>query len=162
MTTHDPSLPAASPVMPALTGEAMVLQILKVADLLTRIGDSKVFGKDLTQAQFNVLMVLKRHDGRAVSQKDILENLVSTKGNVSIHVTNLTRMGYIRKKTSPLDARMQEIRLTAKGRRILSELEPRYEEHLQAITRNLASTQVEGVMALLGQLQDRCLSDLNP
>ena len=118
MSATDPAVSHASqaPDVSTPSGEATVMQILRVADLLTRIGDAKVFGKELTQAQFNLLMVLKRHDGVGVSQKDILANLVSTKGNVSIHVTNLTRMGYIRKRVAVDDGRRHELTLTAKGR----------------------------------------------
>jgi DNA-binding MarR family transcriptional regulator len=155
LESHAPSSAIAAP-----TGESMVLQILKVADLLTRIGDAKVFGKELTQAQFNVLMVLKRHDDVGVSQKDILANLVSTKGNVSIHITNLTRMGYIRKRTSREDARMHVLRLTAKGYRVLAELEPRYERHLQAITGDLSPKPLAVSMALLDEFQARCRATL--
>jgi DNA-binding MarR family transcriptional regulator len=142
-------------------GEATVLQVLRVADLLTRIGDSKVFGKELTQAQFNVLMVLKRHGAGGLSQKDILENLVSTKGNVSIHISNLSRMGYIRKKTSQVDSRMNVITLTAKGKRVLDDLEPRYVQHLKEITGDLPNKDAEAAMAVLTYLQERCNATLN-
>jgi len=160
MTTY--KLPVESLCSPQFEdiGEAMVFQVLRVADLLTRIGDSKVFGKELTQAQFNVLMVLRRHGDRAVSQKDILEKLVSTKGNVSIHITNLSRMGYICKKTSKADSRMNEVRLTAKGRRILTILEPMYVEHLREITDDLPRQQIEAALALLKRLQEKCQDTL--
>ena len=149
------------PTSEADIGEATVLQILRVADLLTHIGDSKVFGKDLTQAQFNVLMVLKRHGNGGISQKDISENLVSTKGNISIHMTNLARMGYIRKKTSKADNRMNEITLTAKGRRILDDLEPKYIRHLKEITDDLPTKQAEMAMEVLDYLHDKCSTTLN-
>lgn len=137
-------------------GEATVVQILRVADLLTRIGDSKVFGKDLTQAQFNVLMVLKRHGTGGMSQKDILGSLVSTKGNVSIHITNLASMGYIRRKTSKADSRMNEITLTVKGMRILADLEPKYVQHLTKITADLHPEQAALTLELLKNLQKKC------
>jgi MarR family 2-MHQ and catechol resistance regulon transcriptional repressor len=137
-------------------GETTVLQILRVADLLTRIGDSKVFGKELTQAQFNILMILKRHGQNGMSQKEIMGYLVSTKGNVSIHITNLARMGYVRKKTSKIDSRRNVITLTAKGRRMLQELEPRYIRHLREITDDLPREQAESTIALLNQLMGKC------
>ncbi len=137
-------------------GEVTVLQILRIADLLTRIGDSEVFGKELTQAQFNILMILKRHGQKGMSQKEIMEYLVSTKGNVSIHITNLSRMGHIRKKTSKIDSRMNVITLTARGRRILEELEPKYIRHLREITDNLPREQAESTIALLNELMGRC------
>jgi DNA-binding MarR family transcriptional regulator len=137
-------------------GESAVIHILKVADLLTRIGDSKVFGKELTQPQFNVLMVLKRHGNGGISQKYILEKLVSTKGNVSIHITNLANMGYIRRKTSKADSRMNEITLTAKGKRILADLEPKYVQHLTRITADLLPEQADLTLELLKNLQKKC------
>jgi DNA-binding MarR family transcriptional regulator len=141
--------------------EATVLQILRVADLLTRIGDAQVFGKALTQAQFNVLMVLQRQGTRGgISQKDILEKLVSSKGNVSIHITNLSRMGYVRKRTSKRDSRMNVITLTAAGKRILDELEPKYVAHLEEITGDLSDKDAETVTGILSHLQERCNSAL--
>jgi DNA-binding MarR family transcriptional regulator len=140
----------------ANAGEATVLLILRIADLLTRIGDSKVFGKELTQAQFNILMILKRHGQNGMSQKEILEYLVSTKGNVSIHITNLARMGHIRKKTSRIDGRMSVVSLTAKGKRILGKLEPEYIRHLREITDDLPHEQAESTIALLNALMGRC------
>ena len=137
-------------------GETTVLQIVRIADLLARIGDTKVFGKEVTQAQFNILMILKRHGQNGMSQKDIMEYLVSTKGNVSIHITNLGRMGYIRKKTSKIDSRMNVITLTAKGRRILGELEPKYIRHLRELTDDLPREQAESTIALLNELMGRC------
>jgi DNA-binding MarR family transcriptional regulator len=143
------------------SGEATVLIILRIADLLTRIGDSKVFGKVLTQAQFNILMILKRHGQSGMSQKAILEHLVSTKGNVSIHITNLARMGHIRKKTSRLDGRMNVVRLTAKGKRMLGALEPKYLRHLKEITDQLPSKQTEAAMEVLNYLHDKCTMTLS-
>ncbi len=142
-------------------GEATVVQILRVGDLLTRIGDSKVFGKDLTQAQFNILMILKRHGEEEMSQKDILANCVSTKGNVSIHMTNLTHMGYVRRKTSKVDSRINVITLTAKGRRILAELEPKYVQHLKKITDDLPFKQAETAIKILDRLRGKCEDSLS-
>ena len=137
-------------------GEKTVLQILRVADLLTRVGDSNVFQKELTQAQFNVLMILKRHGDGGMSQKDIREKLVCSKGNVSIHTANLARMGYVRKQTSKRDSRVNVITLTAKGRRVLAHLEPGYLQQLNDVTRDLPREQAERVVECLAHLEAKC------
>jgi DNA-binding MarR family transcriptional regulator len=142
-------------------GETTVLQILRVADLLTRIGDTRVFHQELTQAQFNVLMILKRLGDDGMSQKDIREHLVCTKGNVSIHITNLTRMGYIRKRISKADSRVNVITLAAKGRRILAHLEPRYLQHLSQITKDLPREEAQRVVTLLSHLEATCEAELS-
>lgn len=137
-------------------GEYTVIQILRVADLLTRIGDSKVFGKELTQPQFNILMILKRHGNGGISQKEILEKLVSTKGNVSIHISNLRNKGYIRRRLSKEDSRFNVITLTPKGERILAELEPKYIQQLRTITDDLPREQAETTIALLDRVVNKC------
>jgi DNA-binding MarR family transcriptional regulator len=142
-------------------GEATVLQILRVADLLTRIGDLKLFGKTLTQPQFNILMILKHYGQDEMSQKEIMEYLVSTKGNLSIHVKNLVLMGHIRKRTSKVDTRMNTITLTAKGKRVLAALETKYIEHLQKITNKLSSSKARVTLEVLDYLHDRCTAELH-
>lgn len=141
-------------------GEATLLKILRVADLLIRIGDTKVFGKDLTQAQFNILMILKRIGGREVSQKEIVEKIVSTKGNVSIHIANLVRQGYIRKKVSNRDSRMNSIILTAKGKQALERLEPLYLYHIKQITEGLPHKQTQQALDILEHLHQQCCAAL--
>ena len=136
--------------------EGAVLAILRVADLMTRIGNAKVFGKQLTQAQFNVLMVLKRNDNGGMAQKEILENLVSSKGNLSIHISNLAKMGLICKKISPRDSRMHEITLTDAGRELLAELEPLYMQHLNEISRVFPPDDAAKVKEVLGRIEEKC------
>ncbi|MFO7821687.1 MAG: MarR family transcriptional regulator [Lentisphaeria bacterium] len=136
--------------------EAAVLEILRVAELMTRIGNAKVFGKKLTQAQFNVLMVLKRHNKVAMSQKEILTNLISTKGNLSVHISNLTKMGLVRNQVSPCDSRMHEITLTEAGHEILNELEPLYMQYLNEITRGFLRDEAEKLLQVLGCIEEKC------
>ncbi|MFW6152437.1 MAG: MarR family winged helix-turn-helix transcriptional regulator [Verrucomicrobiota bacterium] len=136
--------------------ESLVLQVIRVADLLTRVGDARVFGEKLTQPQFNVLMILKRHGREGMSQKDIADYLVWTKGNVSIHVTNLVRMGYVRRKSSRSDARANVITLTARGRRVLADLEPRYMEQIERLSENLPSQQARTAIEVLSKLGGKC------
>ncbi len=145
-------LPARDEQIP----ESLVLQVIRVADLLTRVGDARVFGEKLTQPQFNVLMILKRHGRDGMSQKDIADYLVWTKGNVSIHVTNLARMGYVRRKSSKSDARANVITLTPKGRRILSELEPKYMEQIKRLSETLPRKQAGTAIEILSNLGGKC------
>ncbi len=143
------------------TGEATILNILRAADLMTRIGDSKVFGRELTQAQFNILMILKRHGQNGMSQKEIAAYLVTTKGNISIHTGNLARTGYIRRRVCRSDGRMHRITLTEKGAKILARLEPAYLEHVRKVTDGLPRKQAESTVRFIARLVERCSSILN-
>ncbi len=137
-------------------GEITVIQILKVADLLLRIGDAHVFTGDLSQAQFNILMILKRYGKDGMSQKDILSRRVSTKGNLSIHITNLLKKSYITRRISKTDNRLHEIRLAAKGRRLLEKLEPKYFKKIRELTDELSEGAAAKTLLLLTHLQAKC------
>jgi len=141
--------------------ETAVLYILRVADMLNRLGDTRVFGKEISQAQFNILMILKRHGQEGMSQKEILANLVSTKGNVSIHIRNLLKKGYVLKKTSKHDGRLHVIKLSARGRRILESVEPKYLEQLRVVVEDLPASQAETLVDLLEGLRLNCARALD-
>ncbi len=141
--------------------EAVLLEILRVSDLLARVGNSTIFSKGLSMAQFNILMVLRRRGGDGMSQKQIVENLLTTKGNVSIHMKNLTDAGLVRRRVSKHDGRMHVVTLTAKGNRILESLEPQYLAQIETLTKGLPAAEVDTTLNLLAQIRDTAAATLN-
>ena len=95
-----------------------------------------------------------------MSQKQIMENLVTTKGNVSIHVSNLSKSGYIRKRTSKHDGRMQVITLTPKGKRILERLEPIYLAQVEKIMNRFSKQEIKTTLATLAKFRTICDEEL--
>ncbi|OVE75572.1 hypothetical protein BVX97_04080 [bacterium E08(2017)] len=136
--------------------EASVIEVIKLADLLSRIGNKDIFGKSLSQAQFHYLMVIKREDANGVSQKLIQDSLATTKGNISIHTAKLIAKGLIRRKTSNKDARYNVVTLTAKGRNTLEELEPKYVTKMKELTSQLHVKQAETIYNAMLDLQTKC------
>lgn len=137
-------------------GERAVLEIVKASELFARVGTTCVFDKGLSQARFNILIILKYYGHGGISQKQMLERMVSTKGNLSMHVKNLAAEGYIRKKTSKSDGRQDTITLTAKGARALSRMEPEYMRHVEQLTGDLSRDSAEHMVSLLQSLQAKC------
>jgi len=143
------------------SGEQAILEIIKTAELLTRVGNTCVFDREISQARFNILIILKYEGEDGISQNEILQRMVSTKGNLSIHIANLERCGYIRRQASKEDMRRNVVRLTAKGRRVLDKLEPGYEGHIRAISEDLPANRAESLTEMLRTLQERCRNLLN-
>lgn len=137
-------------------GEQAILEIIKTAELFTRVGNTRVFDRELSQAKFNILLILKYEGSDGMSQKEILERMISTKGNLSIHISNLEKDGYIRRQASKEDMRHDVIKLTAKGGRALDGIEPEYERHVRTMVEGLSSEKAMGLVMQLKTLQEKC------
>ena len=116
-----------------------------------------MFDKELSQARFNILLILKYYGNDGLCQKDILARMVSTKGNLSIHIKNLVAQGYVCKNRSESDRRQDTVRLTAEGERVLKRVEPEYMRHIDMLTRGQSAADAGKLTELLEGRQDTCL-----
>lgn len=137
-------------------GEEALLGVLRTSEILSRIGDRTVARGDVSQSQFNILKILNLSNGEGMSQKEILAKLISTKGNLSIHIANLAERGMVSRKTSDDDGRRHVIRLTAKGRRALETTETYYKERIAEISRNMTAEEFRSLIKLMDKLRERC------
>ena len=142
--------------------EKLVLDIIRTAELFTRVGSTCVFDKQLTQARFNILLILKYFCDGDVSQKEILSRMVSTKSNLSTHIKKLAAHGYIKKVSSIDDRRHDKISLTDKGDDAVLRLEPEYEQHVAFLTNDLTEDELEITAKTLDKIQTKCYQIFNP
>ena len=142
-------------------GERVVLEVIRTAELLARVGQGCVFNQSLSQSKFNILLILKYYGDGGMAQKDILARMVSTKGNLSTHIKSLAADGYVRKGTSTVDRRHDVLSLTRKGARAIEQMEPEYMRHIQSLTSGLSTKGAARVNRELEALQERCRQLLN-
>jgi len=102
-----------------------LMNVLWTGTLLKRA--ARTFFKDapLTEAEFNLLMVL-RHGDRAFSQNDLSERLLVDKSNVTALIDRLQRADLIRRNAVAGDRRRYHITLTDAGRRLVDAIDPVY------------------------------------
>lgn len=137
-------------------GEQAVIEVIRSAELLSRLGSQCVFDEELSQARFNILIILKYYGGEGISQKQILDRMVSTKGNLSMHIKRLAADGHVEKQRSSHDRRHDIISLTKKGESVLRSKEPEYMRHMEILTAGISRGNAEKVTKLLQELQDQC------
>ena len=93
-------------------------------------------GTDLTDSQFAVLEVLY-HAG-PLCLTVIAHKILKTGGNLTLVVKNLEKRGLVQRKQSAEDRRYFSLHLTAKGKRLISEIFPKHAaritEVLEALT----------------------------
>jgi MarR family 2-MHQ and catechol resistance regulon transcriptional repressor len=120
-------------------GSAEDIRALSAFINLTRASESllasqgrRLAKEGLTVSQWGVLEALY-HLG-PMSQKDLGLKLLKSGGNITMVVNNLERRSLVTRRRVKGDRRFVEIRLTAKGRRIVERILP---EHVSSIVDDL-------------------------
>jgi len=131
-------------------GQEALVSILRTAAVLEHeINDVlKPFG--LTSTQYNVLRILRGAGSAGLCGREIGERLVTQVPDVPRLLDRMTEAGLIARKRDPTDRRHITSRITAKGLRLLDDVQPT----LNAIERRrTGSLGAEQIQALLRHLE---------
>ena len=109
----------------SLNHEAL-LSLVRTSTLMQKLSN-RFFSKfDLTDVQFNILMILKEYGSEGLSQQELSEQLVVGKSNVVGLVDRLERAGYVKRTSHPWDRRFNQIVLAPKGAKLEQRVEHSY------------------------------------
>lgn len=128
-----------------------VLNIVVTAGLLNKEGERILNPCGLTEAQFNVLMLLKHQTEKgAADQTTLGKMLVVNRSNVTGLIDRMERAGFVKRKADPVDRRINRVTITAKGRAALEKATKIYMKRIGEIFSDLS---VEGQKTLCRTLE---------
>jgi DNA-binding MarR family transcriptional regulator len=104
----------------------------------------------LSVTEWRVLAVLGRYDG--LSAREVAARTAMDKVAVSRAVTQLTKVGRVRRTLADHDKRQSVLRLTAKGWKIYDEVAPLALEHERRLLDRLTNTERDGLDRILNKL----------
>lgn len=133
-----------------------VLSIVRTAALLTAVGEELFRDVGLTEAQFNVLMVLRYSDAPP-TQVELGRKLVVSRASVTSVLDRMEKKGLIRRRTVAGNRRIRRIELTAAGKEALDRVEPPYRKRLHAALAPLGERDCENLLAVLERLRANVL-----
>jgi DNA-binding MarR family transcriptional regulator len=115
-----------------------VLSIFVTASLLGKEADRVLQGFGLTQAQFDILMLLRYQtaDGSA-DQTTLGKMLVVNRSNVTGLVDRMERGGLVTRIGDPADRRVKRVRMTPAGARVLERAEQAYAARTREVVAGL-------------------------
>jgi DNA-binding MarR family transcriptional regulator len=131
----------------------LVLSLLRTASLIQKRSDVFFSRFGITDAQFNILMVLKYNGGVQVSQQDLSARLVVHKSNIVGLLDRLENSGMLSRKADARDRRLNHIALTAKGKRLVERVEGAYFEEIDRLMRALDEDETRVAIAALDKLR---------
>ena len=104
----------------------------------------------LSLAQHEVLVWIHRRSG--LTQKDLSEQLLVVKSNVSALLKKLEDRGLVRRTTDPDDSRNKKLSLTAKGRRLVEKSFALQNKVVEAMTSVLTDAEIEQVKSMMRRI----------
>ena len=106
----------------------------------------------LSQGQFDLLAEIAAEEG--INQQTCANRLNVTKGNITQHLSNLEKSGYIQREKSGRDS---FVSLTDEGRTLFSTIMPAHDHYVKEVLAPLTEEEVRQFAAILRKL-DRSLA----
>lgn len=126
------------------------VQLARTFYLIQRRVVSALAERDLTLPQFDVLATLRFGEG--LTQQELAERLLVTKGNVCGVLDRLERAGWVERRPDPNDKRANRLHLTADGRRTIDAALPGHDAVVLHALRPLSASDAKALRAWLEAL----------
>ena len=104
--------------------DEIVLTIFKLDNMLRRMGNRIAGVLGATQQQWAVLGILADAGANGIPLSELGKDLDVTKGNITGLIDRMERDGLAKRKDDPKDRRVIRAIITAKGRKVLQDIQP--------------------------------------
>ncbi len=129
-----------------------VINLVRAESLVIGVIRDVLRGYGLSPATFNVLMILDGAGGE-LCPHEIGDRLLVTRGTVTGLLDSLERQGHITRSVHPDDRRMFVVRMTKKGRKLLTDLLPEFFPVEAQMMSVLSPREKETLVRLLGKVE---------
>ncbi len=127
----------------------VMLNILHIQNLLSDRVNEILRPYSLSGEQYNVLRILRGQEGKAVNMNVIQERMITKSSNTTRLIDKLLAKELVTRKVCPQNRRKMEVAITAKGLDLLSELDPKMDNHENYFGSNLTSEELTQINNLL-------------
>ena len=133
-------------------GSAAVLSIITIAGRMNAEMATLAKGHGLTLPHLEVLLCLK--GGEGISQQELSDRLLVTKGNTCVIVQKVEAAGLIDRRADPADQRTHRLYLTDDGHRLLARVRPEVDALTARPVRGLTPAERSVLHGLLCRVED--------
>ena len=131
-------------------GHAALLTLIRVFGRMNNAMTQLVKQYDLTLPHFEVLLSLRAGEG--ISQQDLSEQLLLTKGNICVILQKMESSSLIERRVDPTDQRVHRLYLTDDGRKLLARTMPEHHALNGRILSALSSKEQKTLHELLSRI----------
>lgn len=130
--------------------EEAIYSLALVYNVITNEMTSYLDQYDLTPGKFNILMIIKHQGGQeGIPQVEISKRLIVTPSNMTKLIDKLEKDGLVTRSALEGDRRVNIMKITSKGSKLLDEAWPGYAQRLKGLISGLNQSQQKDVSELL-------------
>lgn len=134
-----------------------ILNIIRTTAVLSAAGAALFRRFDITEAQFNVLFLLK-YVPKPIIQSDLGKRLVVTRASITSVLDKLESKGLVKRHAVPGNRRINHVDLTAAGERLFHRIEPLYRENLHRVMDSFTDSDCRKLTRILEQIREKTTS----
>jgi DNA-binding MarR family transcriptional regulator len=132
-----------------------LLNVYYTASCLKKKADQFFAPFRLTDVQFNLMMLVRYQSGdeEGLSQAQLSSMMLVNRANITSLVDRMEKSGLVERTDSPTDRRYNIVRLTAKGKKLLDEVEPLYAKEVKRVMAVLKDPDQKKLIAMLERVR---------
>lgn len=143
--------------MKSEVGYDLVSAVMATADAFLREGQRLFRPHGLSSAQYNLLNVLAESPA-GLSQRELSDQLVVDRSNVTGLVDRMERVGWVRRTDDPGDRRVYRVVLTPAGRKLWETVTPLYVAAVTKVTGKITERRMRACLETLRALEKTAAS----
>ncbi|MHC4616508.1 MAG: MarR family winged helix-turn-helix transcriptional regulator [Planctomycetota bacterium] len=134
-----------------------LLNIYYTASCLKKRADEFFRDFGLTDVQFNVMMLLQYQSGRqgGLSQAELSDMMLVNRANITSLIDRMEKAGLVVRTDAPDDRRYNIVKMTGRGRKLFSKVEPLYAKQVQRIMAVVKKPEQKRLVAMLESVRSR-------
>ena len=132
-------------------GHSAMLAMIRIVRSFTEATTQMARDHDLNLPRLEVLLCLS--DGEGISQQELSERLLVTKGNVCMTLQAMEAEGLVERRTDAADQRAHRLYLTNAGRQRLARTRPALEALMARMLGLLSPDEQRTLRRLLGRIE---------
>lgn len=136
--------------------EAVFLELLRTADMLSRLPAQVLKGADLSTTQYNVLRIL-RGSPEGLACGEIGNRMITRDPDITRLLDRLEKHGLIARQREASDRRMVMARITAAGLKLLARLDGPVQEAHRSQLGHLGQERLQALTELLRVARSRAI-----
>ena len=137
-----------------ITHEA-ILNIYFTASMMKKRADAFFNQFGLTDVQFNLMELLHYQSGKegGLSQAQISDMMLVNRANITSLIDRMEKAGLVTRTAHSNDRRFNIIKLTSKGKKLFTKVEPQYKEQVHKTMSSLDEPELKKLMAMLERVR---------
>ena len=139
----------------ALLGHKALLSTYYTASRLRKKAGEFFRPFTLTDVQFNLMMLLQHQSGpvEGLSQAQLSDMMLVNRANITSLVDRMEKSGLVERTPAPSDRRLNIIKLTDRGKKLLDKTETLYIEEVERIMAALKEPEQKKLIAMLEKVR---------